>query len=292
MLWNVIMAITAVISMVAYVLTALYIRDQLKGQQKDRFLSVTNDLFTIWQERAFMEAQLWLIHRLEESTWPSFVARHRCDYGEVAFHRVDRRTHARVVRRQEADQRQQQQTRINTFAAHAIDEMSTGLVPAALHHLGPDSAPQHVELPQPRWFDPIEPLAAQEPVHACPGYRHSVGVVLRLPARFPKPVALVLPGFLQPVDQPVFGFQRLRRRLHARSRQQIECIQQFAHNIDLALRRGVVPVNQEARAALVKDPVLKDTLLLGDDEVRNMMRIDWQKVDLDFPEKWARAVAK
>ena len=60
----------------------------------------------------------------------------------------------------------------------------------------------------------------------------------------------------------------------------------------LALRRGVVPVNKVARAALVKDPVLKDTLLLGDAEVRNMMRIDWQKVDLDFPEKWARAVAK
>lgn len=60
----------------------------------------------------------------------------------------------------------------------------------------------------------------------------------------------------------------------------------------LALRRGVVPVNKHARHALVKDPVLKDTLLLGDDQVRNMMRVDWQKLDLDFSEKWARAVAK
>ena len=88
MLWNAIMAITAVVSMVAYVVTALYIRDQLKGQQKDRLLSVTNDLFAIWQDRDFMEAQLWLTLRLEESTWPSFVARHRYDYGEGAFHRV------------------------------------------------------------------------------------------------------------------------------------------------------------------------------------------------------------
>lgn len=60
----------------------------------------------------------------------------------------------------------------------------------------------------------------------------------------------------------------------------------------LALRRGVVPVNKVARAALVKDPVLKDTLLLDDAEVRNMMRVDWQKLDVDFSEKWARAVAR
>jgi hypothetical protein len=88
MLWDAIMAVAAVVSMVAYVLTALYIRDQLKGQQKDRYLSVTNDLFTTWQDRDFMEAQLWLIHRLQEADWQSFVAKHRCDYGEIAFHRV------------------------------------------------------------------------------------------------------------------------------------------------------------------------------------------------------------
>jgi hypothetical protein len=88
MLWDAIMAIAAVISMVAYVLTALYIRDQLKGQQQDRYLHVTNDLFTTWQDRDFMEAQLWLIHRLEETDWKSFVGKHRSDYGEIAFHRV------------------------------------------------------------------------------------------------------------------------------------------------------------------------------------------------------------
>jgi hypothetical protein len=88
MVWEAITAIAAVISMVAYVLTALYIHDQLKGQQKDRFLSVTNDLFTTWQDRDFMAAQLWLIHRLEETTWQDFIAKHRCDHGEITFHRV------------------------------------------------------------------------------------------------------------------------------------------------------------------------------------------------------------
>ena len=88
MVWDAITAIASAVSMVAFVLTAIYIRDQLKGQQKDRYLSVTNDLFTTWQDRDFMEAQLWLIHRLQETTWPDFVAQHRCDYGEIAFHRV------------------------------------------------------------------------------------------------------------------------------------------------------------------------------------------------------------
>ncbi len=86
--WIAINSIATVISMVAFVATALYLRDQLKGQQKDRYLSVTNDLFAIWLAPDFMEAQLWLLHRLEEPTWRDFVAKHRADVGEVAFHRV------------------------------------------------------------------------------------------------------------------------------------------------------------------------------------------------------------
>jgi putative spermidine/putrescine transport system substrate-binding protein len=60
----------------------------------------------------------------------------------------------------------------------------------------------------------------------------------------------------------------------------------------LALKRGVVPVNKEARADLAKDPVLKETLLLSEGDVRSMMRVDWQKLDSELSEKWSRAVAK
>ncbi len=88
MCWNAVTAIASTISMVAFILTAIYIRDQLKGQHKDHYLAVTNDLFTTWQSREFMEAQLWLIHKLSETTWRDFVEKHRADYGEVAFHRV------------------------------------------------------------------------------------------------------------------------------------------------------------------------------------------------------------
>ncbi len=88
MIWTVISAVAGVISTITYILTAIYVRDQLKGQRQDRYLHVTSELFTNWQDRDFMEAQLWLVHRLQEKDWPSFVAKHRCDNGEIAFHRV------------------------------------------------------------------------------------------------------------------------------------------------------------------------------------------------------------
>lgn len=88
MFWNALNAVASTVSMVAFVLTAVYVRAQLKGLEKDRFLTVTNDLFTVWQSSEFMRAQLWLLHALKETTWPEFVATHRGDAGEVAFHRV------------------------------------------------------------------------------------------------------------------------------------------------------------------------------------------------------------
>jgi rhodanese-related sulfurtransferase len=86
--WNAITAIASAISTVAFVLTALYIRAELKSLDKDRYLNVTSELFSVWQSKEFMEAHLWLIHGLEETTWESFVENHRGDYGEIAFHRV------------------------------------------------------------------------------------------------------------------------------------------------------------------------------------------------------------
>jgi hypothetical protein len=88
MSWDAITAVTSAISMIAFILTAVYVRDQVRGLEKDRYLNITSELFTTWQARDFMEAQLWLLHRLEETTWAEFVAKHRGDAGEVAFHRV------------------------------------------------------------------------------------------------------------------------------------------------------------------------------------------------------------
>src|SRR5579871_2543967 len=80
--------IATLVSTVAYIVTALYIRAELKGLEKDRYLTATGELFAIFQSREFMEAQLWLLHRLQETDWESFVRAHRADTGELAFHRV------------------------------------------------------------------------------------------------------------------------------------------------------------------------------------------------------------
>jgi len=88
MSWDAITAIATTVSMVAFVLTAVYVRGQLDLQEKQRYLLITGELFDIWQSKDFMDAQLWLLHRMEESTWEEFVRAHRADYGEAAFHRV------------------------------------------------------------------------------------------------------------------------------------------------------------------------------------------------------------
>ncbi len=88
MTWNVITAIATVISTAAYILTAVYIRAELKALDKERYLAVTSELFSLWQSKDFMEAQLWLLHKMDETTWESFVQAHRGDYGECSFHRV------------------------------------------------------------------------------------------------------------------------------------------------------------------------------------------------------------
>jgi hypothetical protein len=86
--WDAITAVASVISTVAFVATAIYVRGELKAAEKDRFVAITSQLFETWQSRDFMESQLWLLHRLEENTWEAFVKAHRADYGEAAFHRV------------------------------------------------------------------------------------------------------------------------------------------------------------------------------------------------------------
>lgn len=86
--WNAVMGIASVVSMLAVVATAIFVAAELKAQEKSRFLQVTTELYATWASREFMDAQLWLMHRLEETTWEEFIAAHRADYGEQAFHRV------------------------------------------------------------------------------------------------------------------------------------------------------------------------------------------------------------
>lgn len=86
--WDAITSIATVISMIAFILTALYVRAELKALEKDRYLAITSELFSIWQSKEFMEAQLWLLYHMKVANWEDFVRDHRGDLGESAFHRV------------------------------------------------------------------------------------------------------------------------------------------------------------------------------------------------------------
>jgi putative spermidine/putrescine transport system substrate-binding protein len=64
-----------------------------------------------------------------------------------------------------------------------------------------------------------------------------------------------------------------------------------ATQLGLALERGVVPVNGQARAKLADDPVLKEMFLLTDADVGNMVSVDFNVFNLDdATQRWARTV--
>ena len=86
--WNAITAISSVVSMVAFIATAVFVAAELKALEKSRYLQITSELYATWQSKEFMDSQLWLMHRLEETTWEAFITAHRADFGEQAFHRV------------------------------------------------------------------------------------------------------------------------------------------------------------------------------------------------------------
>lgn len=88
MIWTILTAVATLGSMVAYLVSVYYLRTEIKGLEKDRYLNVTSELFTLWQSREFMQAQFWLMHSMQERTWAEFVTAHRAGAGELAFHRV------------------------------------------------------------------------------------------------------------------------------------------------------------------------------------------------------------
>ncbi len=66
----------------------------------------------------------------------------------------------------------------------------------------------------------------------------------------------------------------------------------YSAQLGLALERGVVPVNNIARAKLADDPVLKEMFLLTETEVANMASVDFNVFNLDdATQRWARMVS-
>lgn len=80
--------IAPLISATAFVFSAVLIMLQLRNVRRDRFVTITNQLFNIWQTPEFMEAQLWIINELQEKSWDEFKRKHKGGPGERALLRV------------------------------------------------------------------------------------------------------------------------------------------------------------------------------------------------------------
>jgi len=80
--------IAPLISAAAFVFSAVVIMVQLRNVRRDRFVTIANQLFNIWQSPDFMEAQLWIINELEEKSWDEFKRKHKGGSGERALWRV------------------------------------------------------------------------------------------------------------------------------------------------------------------------------------------------------------
>jgi hypothetical protein len=86
--WTMINAVASLISAAAFLVGTIVVAMQLRHMATDRFVAASGSLFEIWDSREFQEAQAWILHRLEEQHWDEFLAKHRGDFGEGAFHRV------------------------------------------------------------------------------------------------------------------------------------------------------------------------------------------------------------
>jgi hypothetical protein len=86
--WAMVTAIGTILSAAVLLVGALVAVHELDHMARDRFVTVTNTLFQIWESPEFQKAQLWILYELDSNDWDDFVARHGGKYGEEAVIRV------------------------------------------------------------------------------------------------------------------------------------------------------------------------------------------------------------
>jgi hypothetical protein len=86
--WQAYSAIATMISTVAFVAGAIFVVIQLRQAARDRYYTITANLFELWQSSEFQDDQLFLLHKLTATSWDDFVANGRGERAERALHRV------------------------------------------------------------------------------------------------------------------------------------------------------------------------------------------------------------
>jgi len=86
--WEIVNSVANWVSAIAIVAGAAFVVIELRQAAKDRYLTLTSDLFQIWHSREFQDDQLFLLHKLTTSSWSEFIANSRGEEAERALQRV------------------------------------------------------------------------------------------------------------------------------------------------------------------------------------------------------------
>jgi hypothetical protein len=75
--WQADAAIATIVSSVTIVAGAIFVVIQLRQAARDRYFTITANLFEIWHSSQFQDDQLLLLHKLNAVSWDEFVANAR-----------------------------------------------------------------------------------------------------------------------------------------------------------------------------------------------------------------------
>jgi len=86
--WQADAAIATIVSSVTIVAGAIFVVIQLRQAARDRYFTITANLFEIWHSSQFQDDQLFLLHKLNAVSWDEFVANGRGKRAARALHWV------------------------------------------------------------------------------------------------------------------------------------------------------------------------------------------------------------
>ena len=185
---------------------------------------------------------------------------------EGSLDRGDRADHPRVVGRQEADERDHEQARVEPLGAVEADEgVELGVEPLAKHllvDLGADLAPA---VGRAAAAEPLDRLHA--PVEGDPGHHLGVREVPSRAADLPDAVVRLLPCVFQVAEHTTLERPRLLRHLELVDASLVEDVHDLAVDVELELLDGGVADADRLRSLVARKPrklELRQPPLAGD----------------------------
>jgi hypothetical protein len=86
--WSMISAVANWVSALAIVAGSAFVVIELRQASRDRYLTISADLFSIWSSPDFQDDQLYILHQLPSWNYREFVAQGRGERADRAIHRV------------------------------------------------------------------------------------------------------------------------------------------------------------------------------------------------------------